>query len=268
MTDKACVSAIDNAASKAASKTWEWDGAGNPDLDKQGNWVNFDDNTVADIRQHNTTNEIAAVGDERTYGGTAREVAYDDAGNLITLVENDGSETWTFTYDYRNRVVTASDGTTTTTYYYDAGNRRVKKDLETGTDVMYSYDGWQCIEEREYDGGDAAWELRRQYVYGSQYIDEPVLFDSDTDTDGVMDASYWYLQDTNYNVVALTKASGATIERCWFKPYGTTTFTDDDGDTPANQSVNANTLAFAVTVGFWNWFEETLVDKEWPIISW
>ena len=93
--------------------------------------------------------------------------------------------------------------TTIVQYYYDARNRRVKKDLATGTDVMYSYDGWQCIEEREYDGADDACEPRRQYVYGSQYIDEPVLFDKDTDDDGVCDTSYWYLQDTNYEVSIL-----------------------------------------------------------------
>ena len=55
-------------------------------------------------------------------------------------------------------------------YYYDGMNRRVKKDLATGTDVLYLYDGWRCIEERELDG--ETWEARRQYVYGGQYIDE------------------------------------------------------------------------------------------------
>ena len=34
-------------------------------------------------------------------------------------------------------------------YSYDGLSRRVEKDLETGTDVLYLYLGWQCIEEWE-----------------------------------------------------------------------------------------------------------------------
>ena len=106
------------------------------------------------------------------------------------------------------------------------------------------YDGWQCVEERELDGG--TWVMRRQYVYGGQYIDEPVLFDNDTDGDEDIDVSYWYLHDTNYNVVALADNAGSTVERCWYEPYGPTTFTNASGtaNTPATESDYANTLAF------------------------
>ena len=38
-------------------------------------------------------------------------------------------------------------------YLYDGLNRRIKKDLDTGTDVVYLYDGWRRIEEREDDSG-------------------------------------------------------------------------------------------------------------------
>ena len=110
--------------------------------------------------------------------------------------------------------------------------------------MIYLYDGWQCVEERELDGG--TWVMRRQYVYGGQYIDEPVLFDNDTDGDEDIDVSYWYLHDTNYNVVALADNAGSTVERCWYEPYGPTTFTNASGtaNTPATESDYANTLAF------------------------
>ena len=80
-----------------------------------------------------------------------------------------------------------------------AKNRLVKKHLTSGTDTIYLYDGWRCIEEREWDTNlegeqDDAWEPRRQYVYGGIYIDhaaarlrqasEPLIFDKDTDSDG------------------------------------------------------------------------------------
>ncbi len=59
-----------------------------------------------DERVHNEVNEITS----RTYNDNARAITYDDAGNIASYVKGDGSATWTFTYDYRNRVVTASDG--------------------------------------------------------------------------------------------------------------------------------------------------------------
>jgi len=89
-------------------------------------------------------------------------------------------------------------------YYYDGLNRRVKKDLASGTDVMYLYDGWQVLEEREYDAGDTAWEPRRQFVEGGTYIDEHLIFDKDTDGDGdCTDAGgssrYFHAQQANWN---------------------------------------------------------------------
>ena len=47
-------------------------------------------------------------------------------------------------------------------YSYDGLNRRVKKDLATGTDVLYIYDGWRCIEERDWDD---PWRVGTEDVY-------------------------------------------------------------------------------------------------------
>jgi len=199
----------------------------------------------------NTANEIQS----RTYGGQERVITYDEAGNVATLQAKDATDGWRYTYDYRNRLIKIESTEDITdnpvdweeapvALYYDGLNRRIKKDLTTGNDVVYLYDGWQCVEEREVDGG--TWEMRRQYVYGGQYIDEPVLFDKDTDGDEAIDVSYWYLHDTNYNVVALADNTGSTVERCWYQPYGPTTFTNASGaaNTPATESDYANTLAF------------------------
>ena len=175
---------------------------------------------------------------------------------MATLQANDATDGWRYTYDYRNRLIKieSTDDITddpvdweedpVALYYYDGLNRRIKKDLTNGNDVVYLYDGWRCVEEREVDGG--TWEMRRQYVYGGQYIDEPVLFDKDTDDDEEIDVSYWYLHDTNYNIVALADATGGTLERCWYEPYGPTTFTNASGiaNTPPSESDYANTLAF------------------------
>ena len=220
------------------SRRQDWDDYGSTQLDDLGNWLNFSDDGTADARTHNTANEI----ESRTYGGQNRTIAYDAAGNLETLQTADNAF-WMFVYDYRNRVIEVKHKTTPPAewasiakYFYDAFNRRIEKVLTTGNDVVYLYEGWRCIEEREWDENgegeeDDAWEPRRQYVYGGQYIDEPVLFDKDTDDDEEIDVSYWYLHDTNYNVVALADATGSTLERCWYEPYGEATISDADGGT-------------------------------------
>jgi RHS repeat-associated protein len=119
------------------------------------------------------------------------------------------------------------------TYLYDGQNKRVKKHLQTGPDVVYIYDGWRCIEEREYISN--AWKAKRQYVFGGRYLDEELLFDKDTDGDGnctegdgAGSKRYLYCANNNYNVMALTDATGAVAERYKYDPYGACTVTLDD----------------------------------------
>ena len=125
---------------------------------------------------------------------------------------------------FRNRLIEVkSGGNTAVRYFYDGLNRLAKKHLTSGTDTIYLYDGWRCIEERELDG--EAWEPRRQYVYGGMYIDEPLIFDKDTNTDGnCTDAGgssrYFYCQQANYNVVAMADSTGARVETVKYDAYG------------------------------------------------
>jgi len=102
---------------------------------------------TSDFRQHNEANEITA----RTLGRNARIIEHDAAGNLHLLQDETGTTGKKFIYDYRNRLIevyTTTDITAgepvwqrTISYYYDALNRRVEKDLDTGTDLLYIYDG-------------------------------------------------------------------------------------------------------------------------------
>ena len=187
--------------------------------------MNFDNAGTTDARTHNSANEITA----RTLGATGCTITYDVAGNLATFKETPASVTWTFTYDYRNRLLTASDGSLTTTYSYDALNRRVKKHLTSTNDIMYTYDGWRCVEESEYIGEQ--WVPKRQYVYGAHYLDELVA----RDDLGASPETYFFLQDTNYNVVALYKrSSGSIVERYWYEPYGAVTIAHANGDSQAS----------------------------------
>ncbi len=180
-------------------------------------------------------------------GETQISLTYDAAGSLT----QDGSADRDHKYvcDYSNRLIKVEhsddygEGTpswsTVVEYYYDGLNRRVKKDLATGTDVIYLYDGWQVLEEREWDtNGEGAeddkWEPRRQYVYGATYIDEVLIFDKDTDDDGDCvdgggSSRHFYCQQANWNVVAVTDSSGDTDEKIKYDSYGEATVTVQGG---------------------------------------
>jgi len=173
--------------------------------------------------------------------------SYDDAGNLLTVQDNSGTTGWRYTYDHRNRLVTVEDTSNIeatppnwnekAAYVYDGLNRRVKKDLDTGTDILYIYDGWQCIEERNAASPST---VLRQYVYGGQYIDEVVCKIEDP---GGTPAKLFYLHDCNYNVVALTNTSGAVQERYNYEPYGGLTIAEADYDVISATKQN-NSLTF------------------------
>ncbi|HET6455025.1 MAG TPA: RHS repeat-associated core domain-containing protein, partial [Armatimonadota bacterium] len=218
-------------------------------LDSLGNWDNpsglaidsndsGSDGTPSDARTHFSVNEIDTIDPEGAIGSF--DVIHDDAGNLRILPDRTDptNKADKHVYDYRNRLIeiwhtTQYDGENPESspwgdnpvvqYFYDGLNRRAKKDLNSGTDVIYLYDGWRCIEEREDDGG--TWEARRQYVYGGLYIDEPLIFDKDTDNDGdCTDAGgssrFFYCQQANFNVVALAESDGDVVEKIKYDPYG------------------------------------------------
>ena len=66
------------------------------------------------------------------------------------------------------------------------------------------------------------------------YIDEHLIFDKDTDddgdcTDGGGSSRYFYAQQANWNVVAVTDSSGDTAEKIKYDPYGEATVTVQGG---------------------------------------
>jgi len=226
--------------------TWEWDDntVGGPDyLDKLGNWVNFNNTGTLDERNHNAVNEI----DSREVSSSSRIVTYDAAGNLATLQAAAGTAGQRFTHDFRNRLIEVEetdditagtpDWSPVATYTYDGLNRRAKKVLDNGPDTLYTYNGWQCVEERN---AASPGTILRRYIYGGRYIDEPVCKVEDP---GGTPVKHYYLHDANYNVVALTNASGSVLERYNYEPYGRLTITDASYS-PRAATLYDNTLTF------------------------
>ena len=159
---------------------------------------------------------------------------YDANGNLT-----DNGLTFKAVYDFRNRLVEVKrqDNTLQAAYSYDGLNRRIRK-ITYGTDgttvlsdVRYIHDGsWRVIEERDHADSD---RLVARYVYGTQYIDEPLRMYRDTNGDeqfADLNENFYYLQDRLFNVVALTDTDGAVQERVVYEPYGRSTCRRSDGD--------------------------------------
>jgi hypothetical protein len=219
------------------SQQWELDGL--------GNWTTFTDDGTSEAWDHNAVNEITKI----TVGGTSYEPLWDDNGSLA---DADGylltdENQYNFEFDALNRLIKVtrnSDSAVLGEYAYDSLNRRVwrkaDEDRSGGeggqeTELLYLYDGWRVLEERDYSRED----LVRDYAYGN-YIDEVVYGRADfwdgTDPgpDGDFnddEEQFYYTTNNLYNVTALLGTSGNIIERYEYLPYGeVTVYVDDGGD--------------------------------------
>ncbi|MBU2221401.1 MAG: hypothetical protein KJ722_02160 [Candidatus Omnitrophica bacterium] len=132
--------------------------------------------------------------------------SYDTNGNLVS----DG--TWTYGYDYENRLVSAANSTTTASYSYDAFGRRISKSVNgQSSTVNYIYDGDQVIAEYDCTG-----KLLRKYVYGPG-IDEPICLTTYTSQAATR---YYYHFDGLGSVVQMTDEEGQVVEQYEYDAYG------------------------------------------------
>ncbi len=180
------------------------------------------------------TDENVAI--DLDFGAVDVALTYDDNGN----VTSDGL--FDFEYDAWNRIVTVSfpdAAVTVAGFEYDGLNRRIRKTVTNwGTGIVmdslidtegvqagereerYFYAGWRVVEERT-GGGDVI----AQTVWGTEYIDAPICRDRNTkfETTSCLDESsrrYFYHQDINFRVTALTDESGEIVERYDYDAYG------------------------------------------------
>ena len=175
---------------------------------------------------------VKLVTDTFTSACLAVPPTYDSAGNLT----DDGL--YQYAYDAWNRLVEVRRHTTdappgspqrlVATYSYDGLGHRIYKHVENSGNMnreeyFYYNSRWQLLEI-----DNAAGVARQQFVWGTNYIDEAVCMDVDTDTSGggygdCMDTGsrhFFYMQDANWNVVALREGA-SIVERYQYDPYGT-----------------------------------------------
>jgi RHS repeat-associated protein len=205
-------------------------------LDTTGNWSNYRQDDDGDgswgliqNRANNTVNEITNI--TESTGPSWITPAYDAAGNM-TIIPKPANPTIGYTgiYDAWNRLVAIKEGGDfVAEYAYDPAKRRtIQKAYSSGvlSETRHLYytepSKWQVIEERVGSSTDA----ERQFVWGLRYIDDLVLRDRDTDANGSLDERLYAMQDGNWNVTAITNASGTVQERYAYAAYGSPIFLD------------------------------------------
>jgi len=181
-------------------------------------------------REHNAVHELESITD----GGTVTPVEHDAKGNISQ--DDKGN---TYTYDFDSQLVEArnSSGTLLGTYTYDALGRRTERTV-AATQVTTAY---VCLTHgsgmgqviSEYDNGT----LARQTTYGT-YVDEPLTLHTESGANA--GATHWYHLDRQYNVVGLTDASGAVVERYAYTAYGDRAVLAPDGTTRRAESAFGN----------------------------
>lgn len=165
--------------------------------------------------------------------------AHSKSGNL----RDDGTRL--YTYDYKNRLVGVFEKASSdliAVYLYDAGNRRTRKTVVNSggapgtTETRFFYDGWRVCEEQTSAGATLL-----TYVYSPVYIDEPVQILRTSSHPAGAGAVYLH-QNARADVVAVTDASGAVVERRVFDDFGRAY--DSVTKLPANESLVGNPYGF------------------------
>jgi len=199
-------------------------------LDSTGNWRNFreddDGDSSWDLNQQRTANKVNEITDiSETTGPSWVTPVYNRAGNMTTIPKPaDPTQSFTATYDAWNRLVKIeASGSTVAQYEYDGAKRRTVKKTYTGgvlDETRHFYytepPRWQVIEERI----DTFTDPDRQFIWGLRYIDDILLRDRDTNSDGSLDERLYGVQDANWNVISLGDGQGAPRERYTYGAFG------------------------------------------------
>jgi len=145
-------------------------------------------------------------GFNRPFTANSNTYAYDANGNLTS--KTDASGTWTYIWDFENRLKQASkSGGVAVTYGYDALGRRVQRTSTTDGTTKFVYDGADVV--RDLDGSGAVIV---------DYLNGPGIDNKLRQTVGGV-ASY-FVTDHLGTTSAFADASGNVISSLSYDSYG------------------------------------------------
>jgi RHS repeat-associated protein len=132
--------------------------------------------------------------------------AYNLNGNLTSKTDASGS--WTYTWDFENRLKQASQsGGVTVTYAYDALGRRIQRTSSTAGTTKFVYDGADVLRDLDGSGNTIA-----------DYLNGPGIDNKFRQTSG--STALYFIQDHLGTTRALTDASGNIASSLGYDSYG------------------------------------------------
>jgi len=176
--------------------------------DSVGNRTSLNDLTYT----YNTMNELLSISDGTTF-------TYDELGN--TLTKTDGTDTWTYTHDKRDRLTQVEKNQEIITQYsYDGDGKRIQKtewveSLQEYQTTIYVYSGLNVLYKK-----NVSTDQEATYVYG------PTGRTAKT-VDGLRS---YYHQDHLGSTRLLTDESGNPVCEISYRPFGKAEKTGGDGE--------------------------------------
>jgi len=213
-------------------------------------WTDTTINGTQELRTHDDAHELTARG--------AQAITYDPKGNIAQ--QQHAGVNQNYTWDYDNKLASADttgDGVADVTYTFDALGRRVSKTtVSTNITIVYVSLGDQEIAEYSFTpvtttttttGVGAitpktityTLALLRKYIYAT-YIDEPITMVTPS---GGTETLYYYHQNAQFNVVAMSDIAGNVIERYAYDAYGKPHIFDGAGN-PRSTSLFGNAYLY------------------------
>jgi RHS repeat-associated protein len=142
----------------------------------------------------------------RLVAANGASFGYDTNGNLTSKTDASGS--WTYTWDYENRLKQASkSGGVMVTYAYDALGRRIQRTSSAGATTKFVYDGADVIRDLDASGGMVA-----------DYLNGPDIDNKLRQT--ASGAASYFATDHLGSTRALTDASGNLTSTLNYDSFG------------------------------------------------